>query len=643
MPRTASMALALLMLAAGCDGASAPPDTTLDGGVDGGPSCTVLDWDPDSGELTRWPEPSLLVADDSTETGVRLRFDEAAFPGTSRALAGYLPVFTEDLAELDGFGVNAEVFFVFGRAFDVATLPSGERTTEPDAGLGLLILDAAKAALHPVLTETTDEGRTLLLAPMGPLPARSTVAAFVTRRLTEAAGGCLEPSPSMRAALESPDAATSAAIEALLRVGAIASAEELVALTVFPTQSIEDDSVAVAEDVASRGPPTLVGAPTCVRDTRFVRCDAVFRANDYRDEDGVFRREAGAPAAPVASYDVPFSVWLPLEGTPPYPMLFYGHGLSSGHEQAARLAELAAPEGYATVASPALMHGLHPTNPDPDASALSVVLQFFAIGDLGERALHAGRLRDHFRQTTWDRLQLTQWLQGGPDVDGDGAPDLDGGRLAYLGVSLGGIMGPELLATTDAYGAGVLVVPGGRVSTIISDSRLFGTLVEALRPRRSTEGDVRRFFPVLQTVLDRGDAASFGAHTLRDRFERAPRTPSVLVGVVLDDEVVPNVANYALGRALALPIVEPLLRPEPGFAVVAGPLSGNVAGGSATAGLLQFDIIGDGVGGTRAAEHDNIGDSEVGAEAWLDFLRSHFELGLARVRDPYEAVGLPRP
>ena len=46
----------LLLFTCACDGGG-----VADAGPDAGPSCTVLDWDPGSGELTRWPEPALLA------------------------------------------------------------------------------------------------------------------------------------------------------------------------------------------------------------------------------------------------------------------------------------------------------------------------------------------------------------------------------------------------------------------------------------------------------------------------------------------------------------------------------------------------------------------------------------------------------
>lgn len=355
----------VLLLLLGCDG-----PTGVDGGAgdagppDAGPSCTELVWAPGQGTLTRWPEPALLVDDATTETGLRLHFDENVYETLVGQLRGYRQVFTEDLGELDGFGINAEAFFTFNRAFDVAALPNAEATAEPSAGLGLIVVSPGPPRVHPVLVEATDDDRTLLLAPLFPLPARAEVAAFVTTGLAPLTAGCLAPSAALAADLASPDARTQAALDALRALGVIEGAGELAALVAYPTQSIEEDTLAVAADVAARPAPTFVSAPVCRPDgAEMVRCDAAFVAQDYRDADGVFRRAAGAPAVPVASYEVPVTFWLPAGGTAPYPTLLFGHGLGGDREQARRLAEFAAPEGWATVAAPALVHGDHPRTP----------------------------------------------------------------------------------------------------------------------------------------------------------------------------------------------------------------------------------------------------------------------------------------
>jgi hypothetical protein len=64
-----------------------------------------------------------------------------------------------------------------------------------------------------------------------------------------------------------------------------------------------------------------------------------------------------------------------------------------------------------------------------------------------------------------------------------------------------------------------------------------------------------------------------------------------------------------------------------------------VAGGLATAGLLQFDVIEEG-GEVRMATHSNTPGSPVAIRAWLEFLRGHWDDGLARIVDPYALEGL---
>ena len=624
------------------DDAALPGDVgDIDTGRDAGPSCTTLLTHAQT-DIPVWPAIDVLTSDPTTETGNRLVFDPATHPSIGMRLAGYLPTFTQDLSTVDGFGVNAEAFFAFDRRFDATMLQALPLTTAQ--GVGFVVISPGTPRFVPALIETTDNDATLLLAPLTPLPEHAEVAVFVSRALTTAAGGCLEPSSELRAQLTAPNTRTQAAIDALVRVGAIHDANDLVGLVAYPTQSTTPDSVAVAADVRART-YDWTAPPTCTNETRWRHCEGHFVAQEYRGTDGVMRRARGAAATPVSTYVLPVSLWLPLHATGPVPMLIYGHGLGGGRSQGEVLAGFAAPMGIATVAIDAQAHGEHPTAV-PGASTLDTVLRFFGINlsMLRTRALEAARLRDNFRGSTWDKLQLLRLLLAHPDVDRDGTPDLDVTRYAYLGVSLGGIMGPELLALEGDLTGGVLVVPGGRTSAIISDSATFSPLVLAAAPHGTPPGDVRRFFPILQTILERGDSASYGPHVLASRLAGSGRPQSVLVGVVLDDDTVPNVANYTIARALGdIPIVQRQLRPVPGLSPITGPIMGNFpngAGGVITAGLVQFDVIGDGMGGTRMATHSDIGNSDVGQACWLDFLDTHFHSSVAEIRDPYAAIHL---
>ncbi len=91
-------------------------------------------------------------------------------------------------------------------------------------------------------------------------------------------------------------------------------------------------------------------------------------------------------------------------------------------------------------------------------------------------------------------------------------------------------------------------------------------------------------------------------------------------------------------REMRLPLVGPVLRREPGITGVPAQLVGNIDDGATTAGFLQFDVVREREM-IEAATHNNIGDSEVGIEAWFHFLRTA-DAGDAEIADPYVATGL---
>ncbi|MSP15704.1 MAG: hypothetical protein EXR73_03655 [Myxococcales bacterium] len=630
-------ALAVLLLGA-CEEAGPPPVHPL--------------WDPGAGELGAFPDDAYTVDDPASRTGLRPDVTPERIP----FLATTVPVFQDifrDLGTLDGFGLTGGIYLRFDGALDKAVLLTGESTASAESPVLLVVEGESGPELWPYELEVTDEDMTLLLLPMRPLPPRARVFAAVTTRVLGADGRAVAAGPAMRAALDGEPAEAVAArvsermqraADSLVTLGAVATVDEVAAVVVFTTQSVHEDALAVAADVAARDIVPLPGT-VCFTEQAWVRCEGKFVAIDYRGDNRVVEEigVGGRVLETAKTWEVPFTAWLPLTRPGPFggtafPTLIFGHGLGGERQQAERLASFAAAQGLATIAIDALRHGGHPTA--KNSVTLLRVLDFFAI-DAAAGTIEPLEMRDNFRQSAWDRLQLTRMLVLGLDLDGDGVADLDPARLGYLGVSLGGIMGPELLALAPEIGAGILVVPGARVGYIVRDAPQFAPIVAAMKPANASDGDIVRFFPILQTLLDRGDPVAW-APLLGDGPRPdgvLPAAPHLLAGMVLDDDTVPNSTNRVLVRALGMPVVPPIRAGEIGLVAMTGPapVSANAADGR-TVGLLQFDTIDEGAGPTPAT-HSNIGDSPEGVLAWLRFIETWLNDGVPVIVDPYAELG----
>ncbi|MCK6574121.1 hypothetical protein L6V77_23830 [Myxococcota bacterium] len=611
---------------------AAPPDAA---GPDAAPSCPVqFAYDPLAGAaLQTFPDDFYTRPDPGTPTGLRPSMAPELAPWLPAIVGGYESVFRQ-LETLDGWGTTAGVILRFTGPVASADLP--------ERALRLVSLAGDVATDVPFEIRTADDGATLILWPMVPLAPATRHGVVVTRALRTPDGGCVDPSPTFDVLLE-PEPALDPRLaplapryRALLDRTATA-VEDFVGGTVFTTQSIVETSLAIAADVNTR----RVGwttPPTCRDEPLFRICDGVFTAADYRVDEVV------AGTTPTRMYDLPVRAFLPPptpEPSGPRPTVLFGHGLGSDRGQAAALAEFAAPLGLITVAIDAPAHGQHPTA-EGDADIVRIA-GFFGI-DILEQSLDGLRLRDHWRQATYDKLQLVRLLLDDGDLDGDALPDVEPERLAYLGVSLGGIMGPELLALSPAVGLGVLSVPGGRVASIISDGPTFSVLVRAMTPPGTPPGEVARFFPVLQTLIERGDAANYAPHVLRDRLPGAgDRAPHLLFDMALDDAIVPNVCNRALARALGIPHIPPVLQPVGIVPVLDGaPVRGNLDDGRTTAGLFQFDRVVERAGEPVVrAEHDNLAKSTEGLLQATHFLQTWVDTGLAEIIDPYAVLETP--
>lgn len=599
--------------------------------------------DPLAGLLRAYPDDFFTRADEASLTGLRVDIDVDRLPEVLTFPEAYRGVF-EELNTLDGFSTSGGGFFQFSRALAQETLTSGADSALVGSTVLFGVL-SREGAFEPTPVELkfTDEGRTVVIRPMVPLPPKQRAVAAITTGVTGEDGLAVKPGAYTRALLEGAAPAGSEALRdrygdavaALVEGGFIDDADDLGALTVFTTQSIEETSVAVAADIRSREHSVAERFGCDAPRNGARRCLLSFDVGQYRDDEGIVQTTA------QGQYRMLVTAYLPVDTSrygSPAPTLIFGHGLTGDRNQGQRLARHLAPRGVVTLAIDAPEHGQHPTR--QGVGELASLASFFGFAT-DRFALEGLSLRDNWRQATYDKLALVALLKSGLDIDGDGQVDVDPARIGYVGASLGGIMGPELLALSPDMLGSVLIVAGARVTDIMQFGELFEDLLRLLTPVNTPAGDVDRFWPVLQTVVERGDGVNYAPRVLRDRLDDA-EAPDLLVGMVIDDEVVPEITSFALARALGAPQIAPALRPVGLVPIEMDlPVSANIDAAT-TAGLMQFpDVLnGDGFG---TATHANIAEDELGLEVWSHFLESVLDLGYGEIIDPYDALGVERP
>jgi len=276
--------------------------------------------------------------------------------------------------------------------------------------------------------------------------------------------------------------------------------------------------------------------------------NGAFDSWDFRGTDGgAFDANlvAGTAVPPVERLD--FRLTIP-EGTPPgggWPVVIFGHGLGGQNTDAYRWGNELAAYGFAVVGISAVHHGYRGTVPE-----------FFNWESLP-------RTREHFRQTNADHLQLLHMLQEGNAAALAPFNQLNVDDVSYFGISLGGILGSSFLALSpDANSKGLLVVPGGHLSRELFANEVGGTYFNPFIANRAQIGATDPEFPLflkgfemlVQLGFDRVDPVNFATHIVTPGTQLPSGVPKrVLQTVSIDDNWVPNDANYALQRALGIP------------------------------------------------------------------------------------------
>ena len=189
---------------------------------------------------------------------------------------------------------------------------------------------------------------------------------------------------------------------------------------------------------------------------------------------------------PGTSAEIFFHAYLPAGPAPPqgYPVVIVGHGYPDGRfRQPPSIASALASAGFASIAIDAAGHGYGPQSTliltrktgesvELAAGGRGIDLDGNGVLDQGEGCIvPAGPQvvvnRDCLRQTALDLMQLVRVIQAGMDLTGSGHPDLDGGRIFYVGHSMGADYGTILTAIEPEIRAAVLNSGGGTVVDLV--------------------------------------------------------------------------------------------------------------------------------------------------------------------------------
>ncbi len=592
---------------------------------------TAHSWDPwTAEEVQLFPDGLLEVADDSTPTGRRIdaSVERAPWADDLPALLGPAVLAAEDLS---GFGTLGAVLVRFSAPVSDAPATVNESLEGP-----WMLVDMASGERVPFEAQVLEGGLTALIWPLRPL-ARGTEHAFVlTTEATAYDGDCVAPAPATQQLLYGDEALVDPLFaEAAPRYRQAVDAlglrpEDVSVLTVYTTH----DDVQVARQLAAAVPDhpvSWIGAPSCAVDGATLSCEARLTVLDHRSELGLID-----PDVEPVEAEIPVTIWLPDREGGPWPVCVYGHGLGSRRSEGALVAEAMGDAGYAVVAMEAVDHGDHPSA--RGGGSTDDAMRFLGL-DLEALSLDVRALRGNFDQTNLDRLRLINLLKTAPDLDGDGAAELDPDRMFYLGASLGAILGPQLLALSSDIDGSVLSVGGAQLITIVTDTEQLEDYTDLIALLVGSVERFDRLTAVAQHIVDPVDSGTYAPHVLRDRWDGAP-APHLLVQVAMDDTVVPPSSGFALARALDIPHMEPVVETVELLTLTDDdPVVSNLPEDT-TAAFFQFDRVTYN-STLQSAAHTATPKSEEGTLQWHTALSTWVRGDPVEIIDPYEALGTP--
>ncbi|MEP7120122.1 MAG: hypothetical protein ABJE95_04390 [Byssovorax sp.] len=291
-----------------------------------------------------------------------------------------------------------------------------------------------------------------------------------------------------------------------------------------------------------------------------------------------------------------------------FPTVIVQHGLSGDRSQLLSVADTFAKLGWATVAIESTTFGARASEA-PNVVDAASVFAFSATATYkgpdgfvdvpngstdffgGLRSL--GAVRDHMRQSVLDIGSAVDVVRNpaldlGPLLAAVPGAKLDSSKIAYLGNSLGGLMG-AMLAAIDPHlktfvlnvaGGGLMIELGANSPGIASSLSQAAALNFGFSNGRFAGG--HPILQLLQHIVDPGDPLLYAGNIITSpRTVNGTKNPpkDVIQIEVLWDETVANQANEALARAAGFPLAEPSVGSMAGLMFASAMPSGGVISG----------------------------------------------------------------
>ncbi|MBS2039567.1 Ig-like domain-containing protein [bacterium] len=336
------------------------------------------------------------------------------------------------------------------------------------------------------------------------------------------------------------------------------------------------------------------------------------------------------------------SVWVMAPGSlgtnTARPVVIFQHGITRSRDDVFAIANSLCGAGYVVVATDLVVHGedTPTTVPATTSGQLFINLPFLRNS------------RDNIRQSAVNLFYLTKVIKdGGFDFDANPGSDFATSNPAYVGQSLGSIVGTVFTSTEWNSRLAVLNVAGGRITSLLLNSvQISPQIIAGLAGNGVVRGSstFTQFFLIAQTVVDDADPFNYAAPALTGALKQpadGSAASQVLQQEVINDQVVPNVASRDLARAFAqVPLFKHVQRTNPAgvvqdIGIAQAPTTDNAATAYAGSGFFQYPT-----GSHGFLLDPNQGNTSAGQLQTATYIGSILLLGTPRIIDPF--IAFPR-